>query len=276
MKTLVAGCSYTENAAWPQHLLPGHTILNTGIAAAGNTYISNSVLYNLDFKPDFVFVLWSGINRVDFRVPKSKFFAGDSGTYRTVDVGESTYMLSGHSVDTDRGWLAGYNAIKADHWPEISSLDDWFKLSPEIKAECLQHRIYLSSHGGKENADAYCHQYFVTQCLEENKKYQSEITFQNMLTCFSVLDKLKIPYRFGFIYDIWSKNLIKSQGQAIKNKYHDLIDWEKFINLPPFNFGIKHDYLSSDQFHLTDEGMLAWADNIQVILKKDPELKHLF
>lgn len=279
MKILVSGCSYTEKQMWPSLLFAPkqYDVINLGKSGAGNEYIANSVMFNADSKPDFVFVLWSGINRTDFRVPNSNIFAKTiAGSYDSDVVGNSRYFLSGHAVDPDKGWLAGYNDIKLPEWPNITCLQDWFDLPESIKLECLQHKLYLSTHGGKENMATFCHQYYLTQHLDINKKYRSERTFQNLVNCFNMLDKFNIPYRFSFIYDIFSDYHNHSLGQAVKEKYYDYINWDKYINLTPYEYGIKHNLLDEDEFHLTINGMNRWAGEVSAILKEDLDLKYLF
>ena len=278
MKLLVSGCSYTENGTWPQFLL-GSTpveILNLGKGGAGNSYIANSVMSQaIDFKPDFVFVLWSGIIRSDFRSPNSYIY-NDNSNYRSAEVDNSLFSFSGGGLDVEKGWLAGYNAVKADSWPEITSLRQWFNLPESIKSECLKHKIHLSTDGGQPNVNPLINQYFLSQNLIDDRQYHSELTFQNMMNCFNLLDKLNIPYRFSFIYDIWSKVEYFSLGQAVKEKYYQQVDWSKFIDLPPLRFGLKHDYMSEDNFHLTFHGMNEWAKIISNTLQQDPTLKYLF
>lgn len=278
MQILVSGCSYTANQVWPSVLFAPkqYDVTNLGRPGAGNEYIANSVMFNVDTKPDFVFILWSGFDRSEFRVPNASIFDKQIGNYSAEVIGNSKYFLSGHAVNPDKGWLAGYNDIKLPDWPEITSLQDWFNLPESIKLECLQHKIYLSTHGGKENMAAFCHQYYITQHLDDNREYRSERTFQQLTNCFNLLEKFNIPYRFSFIYDIWDKKPVFSFGTAVKDKYYTFIDWSKFIDLPPFVYGIKHDLLSVDNFHLTPQGMIKWANEISTILQKDVELQHLF
>jgi len=279
MKLLVSGCSYTAHQQWPEFLFAPkkYNVVNLGQRGAGNEYIANSVMFNADSKPDFVYILWSGINRTEFRVPNSNIFKNTpSSKYPSKVIGDSKYFLSGGAVDPEKGWLAGYNDIKLPEWPEITCLQDWFDLPEGIKLECLQHKIYLSSHGGKENTAAFCHQYYITQHLDINKEYLSERTFQNLVNCFNMLDKFRIPYRFSFIYDIWSQYTHYSHGMAVKDKYYNFIDWSKFINLPPYQYGIKYDLLDRDGYHLTGNGMNQWTGEISKILQQDKELQHLF
>ena len=281
MKLLVSGCSYTENASWPKILFGDRVgeILNPAKAGAGNNYISNSVTYHAPaFQPDFVYILWSGINRIELRTSNTNLFRsyGAIARYRQVELGNSIYYLSGHALDPEYGWLAAYNIIKDKSWPEINNLQQWFDLPEKIKKECLNHKIYLSSYGGKENSAAFCNQYFLMQNLVEDRLYQSELTFQNIVNCCNLLEKLRVPYRFSFIYDIWNKNEFRAHGRAMKEFYYSQIDWTKFIDLPPYNFGVKHDLLGEDDYHLTDEGMTLWAGEIQKILQADPALTNLF
>lgn len=281
MKILISGCSFTQDKVWPKFLFAPkkYNIINLGKSAAGNEYISNSITYNVDCRPDFVYILWSGINRTDLRVPESEIFkkiANTPSNYNSAAIGNSTFFLGGHAVDPDKGWLAGYNMIKDNSWPKITCLSDWLKLPKKIKLECLQHKIQLSTSAGDNNLNAFCHQYYMTQHLDIDKKYRSEKTFQHMMNCFNMLEKYNVPYRFSFIYDIWNKNEFYAHGVAVKEKYYNFIDWTKFIDLPPYQYGIKHDLLSTDGYHLTNKGMIQWANEISDILQKDQSLKHLF
>jgi len=122
----------------------------------------------------------------------------------------------------------------------------------------------------------FCHQYFLTQHLDMDREYRSEKTFQNLYNCFNMLEKFKIPYRFSFIYDIWNKNQFYTHGLAVKEKYYKLIDWTKFVDLPPYQFGIKYDLLDVDGYHLTSDGMNQWAREISRMFKKDKDLCSLF
>jgi hypothetical protein len=280
MKLLVSGCSFTDpnQMTWPNLLLGNQkvNVINLGKTSAGNGYIANSIMNSvLDFQPDFVFVLWSGINRSELRVPNSAIFKNQTD-YKQADAGNSLYYLSGGGLDIEQGWLAGYQDIKAPEWPEITSMDQWFQLPIDIKQECLQHKLYLSTDEGTKNLSPFVHQYFLTQTLIDNPEYRSEVTFQNIMNCFNLLEKRSIPYRFSFIYDIWARHNQNSLGQAVKEKYYSEINWKKFINLPPFEYGVKHNLLSDDGFHLTQDGMAKWADQISLKLQQDQELSKFF
>lgn len=280
---LVSGCSYTHNKPWPIHLFPNkkYQIKNLAQAGAGNTYISNSITGNLDYKPDFVFILWSGINRFDFRVPNSKTLQrfvdhNEQPRYTQIPIEHSRYYLSGGSLSPEFGMLTAYNNIKADHWPIIHSLEEWFNLPSRIKQECMERKIYLATTNGDPNLAEFYHQYFLVQDIDASKEYRSELTFQNIVNCGNLLDKLKIPYRFSFIYDIFAEYNHYSFGQAVKETYYKYVNWGKCIKLYPFEFGLKNDLIDEDGFHLTSVGYEQWGKEISTILKQDSELAHLF
>jgi hypothetical protein len=276
MKMLISGCSYTANQAWPNHLFGNVTsITNLGQVGAGNTYISNSITANLDPRPDFVFVLWSGLNRSELRTPRTELIASTAVSYQQRPILNSLYFTSGGGLDIDSGWLAGYNQIKDPSWPSIRSIKEWFDLPVWIKQECLAAGISLSSDQGDCNLQRFCHQYFLTQNIVDDRAYRSEQTFQNMVNCFNFLDKLSIPYRFSFIYDIWSNNMHYSHGQARREYYYQFIDWNRYIDITPYEFGIRHDLLDIDQYHLTPSGMELWAQEIAKVLAQQDDLQHL-
>jgi len=81
MNVLISGCSFTHwpdgpnsptNVCWPrylQELRPDMQITNLAEPAAGNYYISNSIVRSvLEYpkKYDLVLVMWSGVSRLDF------------------------------------------------------------------------------------------------------------------------------------------------------------------------------------------------------------------
>lgn len=286
MKILISGCSFTEHRNWPNLIFDSkkHSIKNLGRSAAGNNYISNSITGNLDYKPDFVFILWSGINRIDLRVPDSQTMREFSSIdekilgYKWDTIKNSLYYFSGGGINIDLDWVGGYNNIKDDSWPEITSVKQWFELPDSIKQECLNAEINLSAVGGKPNLAKFYHQYFLTQNIGsgENQKYRSELSFQQVVNCQNLLEKLHIPYRFSFIYDIFSEHHRYSLGKAIKEHYYQYIDWSKYINLNPYDYGIKHDLLEIDGFHLTEDGFNRWGLELAEILKTQPDLKYLF
>jgi hypothetical protein len=86
------------------------------------------------------------------------------------------------------------------------------------------------------------------------------------------LESQKIDYRFSFIYNIFSNDFdwAPALGSAVSKSdgYLNFLDWNKYINITPFEYGIKNDLMSSDNMHLTHPGMNSWADDISVHLPK--------
>lgn len=296
-RILVAGCSYTESHEWPGLLFAPatHQVTNVGLSGAGNSFIANSVMSNLHPRPDFVFILWSGINRMDFRTPSSKFYdyciSEMSKQVGTIDgkkhgqlakkFQQSYLWIGGKWRNIIADWVQSYNNIKDPSWPNINNIDEWFRLPFDIQQECLEHNISVVGKKGDPNWLGFLENYYFSQWLVEDKAYFSEVTFQNMMNCGNMLDKLNIPYRFSTIYDMFDTdkhgNTTESQsslGQAKKEYYYNYVDWSKFIDITPYEYGIKYDLLLEDNFHLTGAGMNQWAGEINKVLQKDQELQH--
>lgn len=96
---LVAGCSFVQNP----HLVPlmfgdsvycSRQICNVAQSGAGNHYISQSILENLDGRIDRVFVLFSGLSRIDVPLPQDLEFEIENFVHRA-RLGRSIWFLSG-------------------------------------------------------------------------------------------------------------------------------------------------------------------------------------
>lgn len=70
MYILTSGCSFTSDAHypnWPAYLDKNHEVTNLAYPAAGNQYIANSIISELQRQQyDHVLVMWSGLTRLDF------------------------------------------------------------------------------------------------------------------------------------------------------------------------------------------------------------------
>jgi hypothetical protein len=274
---LVSGCSFTEYQNWPSllHDWKNCNIVNYGVCGAGNVYIANSITQEiLNNRPDFVFILWSGINRVDFRIPATHPF--NLATADSRSLLESAFVISGGTSLVDHHWLTAYNAIKDVSWPEISTIEQWFELDELIKKECILDKIDLSISSGNLDFHKAILNYFVSQWISNNKKYYSEVSMQHIMMCTNLLEKKKIPYRFSFIYDITKEFNSQFLGQVSKCDYYYEIDWSKYIPLTPFEYGLKYDLLQDDNFHVTEDGMNQWALEIKKILQQQPDLQFLY
>lgn len=263
VKILVSGCSFTSNQDWPNYLTnKSNIVLNLGLSGSGNYRISNSIISNCTkFKPDFVFILWSGMHRLDYRYSKQvklKATTDPSKINKKQIIDDSYYELSGGRWHGLSNWIESYNNIKDPSWPDIKTIQEWNNLPSWIKQECLDKKINLSTNSGNIDLLPLTHNYFLTQYLIPDKNYFSEVNFQHIMNCHDYLTKHNVPYRFSFIYDIW-KNHLPNDGQATKKSiFYKEINWSKFITLTPYEYGVKNNLLSDDQYHLTKEGMVHW------------------
>ena len=229
-KILVSGCSYTVRQSWPEHLFQGCSVTNKARGGAGNDFISFSIFDDIrtNGKPDFVFILWSGIRRREAYFPKET----RDQVFKDALIGstqDSIAVFSGGNFFKYKG------NVKPSYHPEV---DEFFKLQ------------YSSS----------------------NEQFLVEQSSQKILACHAFLESQKIDYRFSFIYNIFSNDFdwAPALGSAVSKSdgYLNFLDWNKYINITPFEYGIKNDLISSDNMHLTHPGMNSWADEISVHLPK--------
>jgi hypothetical protein len=84
MKILTSGCSFSRGpTAWTNHVakLANAELVNLAQAGAGNTYISRSILHELQHRTyDLVLVMWSGLERIDVQVSDIQQFSETSYT----------------------------------------------------------------------------------------------------------------------------------------------------------------------------------------------------
>lgn len=277
-KILVSGCSYTAGAAWPSVLFPDCTITNLGRSGAGNKYISDSVIKLIDptTPPDFVFVLFSGVNRSDVIVPLNsgtKKFAEIHGHYGIIH--DSIYFFSGGDQYSNL-IIECYDKIKANApWPLVNSCDDFLNLPLEIKQECLQHDIidFVNWDIGQFIHSALMINYFSNTTFLQNQTYQAIINCQNFLENHS------IPYGFSFFYDPFDYDYANQFGCLDKkNPLYKQVNWNKFINCFPFEVGMEFDLLEHDGVHLTIQGQQLWAQRIadRVIKENNTNALHFW
>jgi hypothetical protein len=228
---LVSGCSYTENFLWPQLLFTNSKVINLGKGAAGNSFISQSIMDSvLQHRPEFVFILWSGLSRLDVTFPKT--------------VGEEFKNLK---------YNAGLN-----HSHVVFSAGSPM---PGVK------------HGGWEHpvADSF----FKLQYRDNEVDYLVNQSSLWIMNCLNFLEHQKINYNFSFIYNLFDPPIKSGAlGPPVTpaSHYFRYIDWSKYIPTTPFEFGIKHNLLDDTNFHLTADGMNAWADSIKQQLNLKEQL----
>jgi hypothetical protein len=84
MKILASGCSFTAGKnTWPSYVLPDAEVVNLAVVAAGNQYISQSVIAEMaQNQYDLVLVMWSGLMRKDLQISDTTYQQLEAPIYR--------------------------------------------------------------------------------------------------------------------------------------------------------------------------------------------------
>lgn len=291
MKILVAGNSYVGDAAWIRDIFPRcSSVINVAEPAAGNQFITTSVQYHaIQHAPDFVFMILSGINRLDLRLPNHEFFQnprrflytqlGNSIWYH----GHGRYEVSPRMQGTPMSdslpgqqWLAMYQNMRQPDWPEVSNIHEWFALPDDIKRQCINNTVDVVNKQGWQNIDGFAQNYHLMRTVVHHKPWLSEINFQALMNCCNFLDRKKIPWRFCFGTDPWNNHPTFAHRSAVEEMFYHEIDWQRYIHLPCYEWGAGQGFLEEDGHHLTAKGMQLWAKQVRAILQTQSDLKHFF
>lgn len=273
-KILVSGCSYTDGHDWPTHLWPDASVINMAKSGASNQYISDSIMQSIDLdsKPDFVFILWTGLNKLDLVLPVSPMTTALAETHKYYGkINNSYYFFDGGNKYVHE-LTQCYQQIKDSSWPKVNDLLDFFALTPVIKQECHDAGILPMSHFDLDNLEHYLHSAFVLYRLyhKQDNKFFNDASLTAIANCSTFLEYHNIPYQFGFFADVFGKHADLVQGGIDKtNPNFTRIVWDKYVKLTPYEFGLKYDLMSDDGFHLTADGMRQWADQLRQFLTKD-------
>lgn len=269
-RILISGCSYTDGRTWPNKIWPTSTIYNLARSGSSNRYISDSIIQSIDLcnKPDFVFILWTGLNKLDLIVPVSplttklannhKFYGKLNNSFYLFDGGDKYNLVLEQS----------YNKIKDKSWPPVKNLHDFFCATEDIKIECINNGIFSFKKVDSLNLDHYLQLGFMLMRLYHDNKFFNDISLSAIANCSEFLEYHNIPYRFSFFCDVFSDHSKLLQGQIDKtNSNFSRICWEKYVKLTPYEFGLKYDLISKDNFHLTDSGMNEWAKKVNFLIR---------
>lgn len=231
MKTLIVGCSFCSTLGDQKSnnwkLDPDISVRAT--SGTGNQAIAARVAYEcVQHKYDQVIVVWTGINRLDTVITRELH-----ETYPGAWEGNPAYSFCtplGRSIWYHSGGQAG-------SWT-------WDKTCPkEIR------------------------QIFKTQYLGADSVYLTDISLLNILYTQSLLDKLGITYKMGFIYDPFKDYSRTGHehyfGTVNKNSmYYSLVNWSKInTDHTAFEWAEKtRSRLESDQLHPTRDAMREWLN----------------
>jgi len=246
-KILISGCSFTQCRRndhcrphdykfwakhWVDYLFPHnkYSVLNLGRSVAGNRYIASSILSNIDLnnKPDYVFILWSGVRRIDIPIPPSS---------TTELLRDYLYNASENECNNVNYFFTGGN----HNLPPVKNFIE------QGASEIFQ-----------DIADMYY--------SDTDDKLCNQLSLESISSVTNFLDNHKIKYNFSFIYNPLSKGIADDEpslGLIDKtNAYYQHINWDNYINFTPFEYGLKHDFIY-DGMHLTVDGMCQWAEEIK-------------
>ena len=267
MTYLVSGCSFTNGHEWPVAMFPDASITNRGRSGAGNAYIGRSIVNAIDLKhpPKHVFILWSGINRFDCTIPVTNLdnaLAEEFHYHGTVD--SAHYLFSGGNNFNNR-FKDNYQRIADPTWPTVTTVDDYLALPADSQQELIDNDLFEF----KNNTPLGMVQNYIMLQYQHNPEYFEDLSYQNIMLCQTFLEHHGIPYNFSFIADPFDRGNYKQMGTLTKNHslYH-CINWEKYVKLTPYEYGVRHNLLSYDSFHLTKDGMCQWATEVKQILTR--------
>lgn len=223
---LLAGCSFVND---PNCHLTGFGRLAheydqcriVSRSGAGNYYIAHSILSHIT-KLDVseVFVLWSGLSRIDIPLPLAS-----ADQFRSHNI----------SVEEDCAWL------HSGGWAGTWSLD-------------------------KKKASTNFYDYYHSQYSALDWKFLNQQSLTKIIGCLNTLEHQKIPYKWGFIYDIYHDHSDESSLSAAVDHSEPLLKllpWNKCISVAPYDYCKKLNLLSDDQFHPSLEGWTSWFANIE-------------
>jgi hypothetical protein len=222
MKTLIAGCSYVENLNW-KNLVNNEKFILRGTSGAGNQSIANRVVYECS-KTSYndVIVLWSGINRLDFPIGRDLH-----NTMPRKKNGNFVYQY-------------------------FTEMDDvvWY------------HSGGYRLSGTSDDAPKFLREWLHYQYLSANQQYLSMLTLLSIIQTQAFLESKNISYQMGFIYNVdinyTESHIEPGCGQLDRtSNLNNLIDWSKFVMMPPFEYARDHgEYF--DGFHPTFDTMDRW------------------
>jgi lysophospholipase L1-like esterase len=91
----------------------------------------------------------------------------------------------------------------------------------------------------------------------------SQRTYDNILKVTFTLEKLQIPYHFGFMYDPFDKNYHSMGLLDAKSAARDLINWDRFVPIYPLEIALRNPELTVDGFHLNHDGQAKFAAQLR-------------
>jgi hypothetical protein len=107
--------------------------------------------------------------------------------------------------------------------------------------------------------------YFRLQYSALDWDFINQQSLMRIAGCLNTLEVRKIPYRWGFIYDIYQDHSNEtSLSGAVKadEPLLKMLPWDKFVGPAPYDYCLSQNLLSEDRFHPTREGWRVWFENL--------------
>ena len=232
-RVLIVGCSYVENLDCVDPLNPNSQLDRTrlvlrGTSGAGNQAIAARTVYECSLENfDHVYILWSGINRLDFPIGRE--------LHKVQPIGKHGYPK--YPYFSELGEMVWYHS-------------GGFRLS-----------------GTSDECPKWLQQFYDNQYKSATPRYLTDLSLLSIIQAQTFLDINQIPYSMSFIYDVhnnYRETYIEPGCGQIdtESSLFNLVNWKKFsAKIPPFEYARKNGKLEIDRFHPKFESMHQWFLN---------------
>lgn len=230
-QTLLVGCSFLARLTYrlndDDYHVNAQKYKVLASPGSGNQALAARTIYEVSqHSYDQVIVLWSGINRLDFPVSEE--------LNRTYPENKPDAWISRCNIGSMTWFHSG--GMLGSGPGELSA-------TPQPIKKFFQEQ-YLGTTSGS--------------------KYLTELTLLNILSTQAVLEKKKIPYQMGFIYDTQKSIPIETEEHSHGVMYRDTplyseVDWTKFTRFEsPYEWAKRAKRLESDNYHPTRNAIVDW------------------
>jgi hypothetical protein len=231
---IVSGCSFTYNdldntsLTWPYFLrdLGGFDqVLDTSLPGAGNSHISNSLIWALEMdKPDpadsLVIVMWSGHDRDDYIFPKENVNNYSTPFYYSKNVMSSIKNAGDLCPESNRNGIA----------------DELKKLSTAKSYESRAIENYLYIAKTYQYLKSLDYKFLFLNFINFKESIQGEVGGTNS-------------------FDI-RKHLPNLAKQRLNSMITEIDD--------PYHFSVRYNLLGADDFHPGYYGHLRWTRKVLI------------
>lgn len=139
-----------------------------------------------------------------------------------------------------------------------------YQFHDKIGSEIWYHSGGMGCSGEQPETPALIRNYFRTQYLASDSKYLSTQTLRNIVLTQQLLNKLCIPTKMSFIYNIHdchdTQHEVSHGAVDPANPWYNLVDWNCFVaKTPPWEWCTAQNGLQEiDQYHPKPECLIQW------------------